>query len=295
VIDRSYALISNLVVLALLVVGLLLLAERAGGARYLVVARVPVSGLAKRATVTLRGVEVGSVESIRLSRDDPRVVLVRIRVGEGTPITKGTYATLDRALVTGRASLVLDDDGDDPTPLSSIGDALGRIPLRASWMQKLQASLPSTVREARQLLARLSTALDDETVAQLRSALRDVAGFAKGLPALSKEARRALAGAPRLGSKAGKTLRGIESFVKKLEDVASSLGDAGRSVASLGDVGAGAAKRLSRRTLPKVDKLLTKLTSTVRSVRRLARQLRRDPQRLLRGRARRAPGPGERE
>src|SRR5688572_16911661 len=68
---------------------------------YTVVAHSGVPGLAVKAAVRLRGVDVGSVESIGFDPADARRVVVRIAVDRAAPVTRGTFAQLGYQGVTG--------------------------------------------------------------------------------------------------------------------------------------------------------------------------------------------------
>ena len=92
-----------------------------------------------QAPVRFRGVEVGKVETIEFLPNDARVILVRVAVRAGTPITKGTYAQLGSQGVTGLAYVILDDDGSKPERVAA-GDLSYHIPVRASFLDEIAGS-----------------------------------------------------------------------------------------------------------------------------------------------------------
>jgi phospholipid/cholesterol/gamma-HCH transport system substrate-binding protein len=79
-----------------------------------VVARSGVPGLAVKAPVKLRGVDVGTVEEIGFDPADMRRILVRIDVDKAIPLTRGTYARLGYQGVTGLTFIDLDDRRQRP-------------------------------------------------------------------------------------------------------------------------------------------------------------------------------------
>ena len=113
--NKAYALAAGLFTLllgaAVIVVAMWLSGETHEREYYVLESRHAVSGLNVQALVRLRGVEVGKVESIAFDPEDARVILLRISVRAGTPITRGTVAQLGSQGVTGLAYVMLDDDG----------------------------------------------------------------------------------------------------------------------------------------------------------------------------------------
>ena len=67
--------------------------------RYLVVARIPVSGLHVKAAVRLRGVDIGRVESIGFDPQDRRTILVGIAVDRSAALSRGAYGQLALSLI----------------------------------------------------------------------------------------------------------------------------------------------------------------------------------------------------
>src|SRR6185295_11555578 len=116
--NRAYAFAVGLFTLLLgagvVVAAMWLSGETEKRVGYTLESRYPVTGLNVQAPVRYRGVDVGKVETIQFSPDDPRAILVRVGVRSGTPLTRGTYAQLGSQGVTGLAYVILDDDGKKP-------------------------------------------------------------------------------------------------------------------------------------------------------------------------------------
>ena len=66
-----------------------------------------VAGLAKGGLVQFQGVQVGEVRKLKLDPVDPRVVIVRVRMTEQTPIKTDTKAQLSFTGLTGVAVIEL--------------------------------------------------------------------------------------------------------------------------------------------------------------------------------------------
>ena len=109
-----------------------------------------VEGLAKGSSVSYRGVPVGQVEDIKIWKDDPNFVRVRIAIGEDVPVLVGTTASIQGSF-TGVSTLLLEGAQKGNPPITEIGPAGAPvIPTKTSGLGALLNSAP-------QLLERLST------------------------------------------------------------------------------------------------------------------------------------------
>ena len=149
---------------------------------YMLETRFPVTGLNLQAPVRFRGVEVGKVETIEFQPNDARVILVRVAVRAGTPLTKGTYAQLGSQGVTGLAYVILDDDGTKPERVTP-GDLSYHIPVRASFLDEIAGSGKELLTDVRQVAARVNLLLGDSNQAQL---MRTLAGIEKATNRVSE-------------------------------------------------------------------------------------------------------------
>jgi len=94
-----------------------------------------VSGLNEDAAVEFNGVRVGSVKDIDIDTYNPRLVKLQINVDKGTPITRGTVATITTYnFISGISIISLTDKNQDINP----------IPIHAGESYPVIASTPST-------------------------------------------------------------------------------------------------------------------------------------------------------
>lgn len=118
--NRSHALIAGVFTLLL---GLAAVASVwwFGGKRevsneFIVVTRQNVTGLSPQGQVRYRGIGVGKVQAIELDPKDVRNILIRIRVNDSVPVTRGTTAKIGFQGITGIAHILLEETGLDTTP-----------------------------------------------------------------------------------------------------------------------------------------------------------------------------------
>jgi phospholipid/cholesterol/gamma-HCH transport system substrate-binding protein len=106
-----------------------------------------VSGLTVGDAVAFRGVDVGTVKSMRIDPDNSRLVLVEVRLFKETPVKTDTRASLEMKGITGVVKIEL--NGGDPaaqmllavTPNGNIPE----IPSERSGLQAVLAALPKLV------------------------------------------------------------------------------------------------------------------------------------------------------
>ncbi|MCW5602947.1 MAG: MCE family protein [Burkholderiales bacterium] len=273
--NRAYALAAGLFTL-LLGAGVLVAAMWFSGdtyerVSYMLESKYAVSGLNVQAPVRLRGVEVGKVESIGFDPEDNRLILVRIGVRSGTPITRGTTAQLGSQGVTGLAYVMLEDDGKQPEPLASSEDKAARIPVRQAFLDELTGSGRDLLTEVNQVARRVNLLLDEKnqaqlirTLAALESATEQAAVLArefgpavKELPALAADARKALQSADALMVDLNGLTRQLAGRLDTLERVAKSaiVGGSAQSVSAA----------MVSESLPRIHVLLEELGSAIRA------------------------------
>ncbi len=302
--NKAYALAAGLFTV-LLGVGVIVAAMWLSGETYervpyVLESRHPVSGLNIQAPVRLRGVEVGKVESIGFDPADARLILVRIGVRTGTPITRGTTAQLGSQGVTGLAYVMLDDDGKKPEPMTSSSDHQARIPVRPSFLDDLSGSGKDLLTEVNQVVQRLNLLLGEKNQAQLIRTLASLEAVAKradvlahalepaagNLPALTADARKALARADTMFSELTDLSRELKQQAGALERVAKSAEQVGGSTQAVSGA-------VVSESLPRINMLLDEMTRNSRNLDRLLTDLNDQPATLVYGRERPPPGPGE--
>jgi len=267
---------------------------------YVLESRHAVSGLNIQAPVRLRGVEVGKVEGIEFDLEDPRLILVRIGVRSGTPITRGTSAQLGSQGVTGLAYVMLEDDGRRPERLPPATDKASRIPVRQGFLDELSGSGKDLVAEVGEVARRVNRLLDSKnqdqllrTLATLESATQRVAAFVNrlepvvdGLPPLTADARKTLQGA-------GELMAGLTDLSRQLAGRVDTLERTARSAEQVGAAAQSVSATLAAESLPRVHALLDEMARNSRNLDRLLTELSEQPHSLVFGRPAVAPGPGE--
>jgi phospholipid/cholesterol/gamma-HCH transport system substrate-binding protein len=133
-----------------------------------------VEGLAKGSSVSYRGVPVGQVDDIKIWKDDPNFVRVRISIGEDVPVLVGTTATIQGSF-TGVSTLLLEGAQKGAPPITEIGPAGAPvIPTKAGGLGALLNSAPQLLERLSTLTERLTLLLSDQNQASIASILKNV-------------------------------------------------------------------------------------------------------------------------
>jgi phospholipid/cholesterol/gamma-HCH transport system substrate-binding protein len=310
--NRAYAFAAGLFVLLLgagvIAAALWLSGETERRVSYMLESRHPVTGLNVQATVRFRGIEVGKVEKIELSKTDPLKIEVRVGVSEKTPITRGTTGQLASSGVTGQSYVMLDDKGTNKEPQPSYSDdPNARIPLAPSFFDVITGAGEEMISDVRKVAARLTVLLDDGNQAQL---MRTLAGLetatnrvgelavklqpaVKNMPALTDDARKAIARADELMKNLNRLTLEVTQRVDALERIAKSAEQMGGAAQQVGGAAQSVSGTAVSETLPRIHILLEEIGRTSRSLERLLADLNEEPSTIVFGRPVAVPGPGE--
>jgi phospholipid/cholesterol/gamma-HCH transport system substrate-binding protein len=292
--DRSYALATGIFVVVaiavLLVTGYWLAGTDPEQRPYIVMSEHSVSGLGQGSQVLYRGVSAGRVDDIRIDPQDPAQVLVRIVVRPEIPVHHSTFARLRQRGLTGVSQVELDDTGRHPQPLLTTAHEPARIQMRPGLLDEVTEGGMQALESLNELADSLNAVLDAENRERMRSILARVD---RTLHAAERVAQALEADLPRT---LDSTARSMEAMAALADRAALSMDEIDALVVDLREVAAVARRfgdDISGRAVPGVDRALDAVDRAAREMARLAQSLTQQPESLLRGRQRPAPGPGE--
>ncbi len=177
--DKRYFLVGVFVLTAIIgILGFtvwLTASDKGNYVRYKIRFAESVSGLSVGGVVKFRGVNVGSVESIRINPKDSRRIRVDIRVQETTPIKTDTVASLKMQGITGIVFVELSGGSENAQDLKTAAKS-GDVPeIKAQYSQ-----LTAIVDRMPELLDRISNGVEqinklmsDENVLAVTEMVRD--------------------------------------------------------------------------------------------------------------------------
>lgn len=267
--------------------------------------RQSLEGLEPRSYVTMRGVRVGSVTGFRFASQRPGAVEVFVTVDPSTPVLQSTRATIERHLVTGLATVRLENTTEQSPPLTEVprGETYPVIAEGESTMQHVSSTLTQLAERLDGTLQRLDDVLSPENRAafkELLNNLRRVSARAEGtlgkadaalgsvgaaaveVRALATEvagdARTLTARYDALGADASTSVRDLGEAVRKLSADVEQLSRRADALLASGDV--------------ELRSTAQALSAAADSVGAAANRL-RDPRQVIYGPVEGSLGPGE--
>jgi len=269
--------------------------------RYSVYITDSVSGLREDSPVTFHGVNVGKVVQLRIDRSNTQRIHAVIEARTDAPISRGTHATLKIRGLTGIAYIDLSGGGASKPPLRTLpGEAYPAIPYQPSLLMRLDTAVSEGLDRLDRLSGSVSALLSDDNIQAFSSTLGNLERITDGLAENRQQLTRVLDRAESMldnGQNAMQrlphTLDAVNSALSQVKHMADTVGQAGRDLSTMSHTGTEGLQRLDRSTLPRFEALTDQLRVVAGRLSSLADQLERNPEAVLRGAPRPAPGPGE--
>jgi len=180
--ESRYTLVGTLVlaVIALMTVAIIWLAGIADTIAYqtytLYFKQQSLDGLAIGSPVKMRGIKVGVVDSYRFAKGGDEAVSVTARIDEGVPVHVGAEAYIKRNLVTGIASVEI-NNGPSSSPLLVEVPKGERYPVIAegsSDIDKVATAFSRLSVNGAQVLEKMNTLLSDENQRSISQTLANL-------------------------------------------------------------------------------------------------------------------------
>jgi len=264
----------------------------------------PVDGLTVDSTVKLKGVDVGKVTSIQVLPQDVERIRVRIRLNEGTPITRNMYALLKLQGITGLSYVEIDGGSRGAPLLHSTPGHIAVIPTRPSMIHQLLNSAPRLMKKLEravdgleQVVSRSNRERLSEILDNTARATRKATEVEERIITLADEFNTTLRRFDRRADVIEKEVAGItRTLNKELPPVLHSIRDAGQNIA---EVSRGIDKRLKRgeydlrKIVRPIQVDLSELSYRYQELAEDLKALSRHPSSLIFGGGRPPKGPGE--
>ena len=285
-----------------------------GGGRdytpYLVYATDSVSGLNADSRVYFNGVDVGRVDDIRIDRDNPERIRVRVLVASDVPVRSNTTAQLQPQGVTGLSVLNIKGGQGGKPIVAKNGDCCPEI----SLFSKLEGGINETMVQVLDVSRRLERLFDEDNLANIERTLANLEAFSSSLAAerehfstlvqnasqTAENTAEMTASGRDLVRRAEATLDGLDRAIadvsttmESVQDTAARTSEAAEATVVFTTAGERTADEISRQTLPEISLLIRDVRELSRRLSNFTSTLDEDPSRVIFGGDERAPGPGE--
>ncbi|MEO0399701.1 MAG: MlaD family protein [Pseudomonadota bacterium] len=283
------------VVLAVIALAAMFVAIQSRGSvsydEYDIVFRERVSGLSRGAPVRFNGVQKGDVQELIIDRDNPSIVVARIRVESDTPVKTDTKAELELVGFTGLAVIQLVGGTASAELLKDVTKGVPRLEADTSGFAAFLSGSGDIVAAANRLLSDDNTAAFGNILASLdvttkaiadndaaiRETVQNAAVFSKNLAEASDQLSSVTANLDKLiGEDAPETLdetkRAIEDLQELLAGLQSVVDENREPIAVFAEQG-----------LAQVGPALAEVRRTFRTLDQVLREVDRDPRGYLLG------------
>ncbi len=233
---------------------------------YMVYMHEAVSGLSEDAPVKFNGVKVGNVKKIQLNEKNPQQVELMLSIAHGTPITTSTVATLISQGITGTTYVGLSASSSDLTPLKALkGERYPVIASKASLFNQLDNALKGVSANINSVTIEIRKLFNTENTKNLKETLEHLNHFSATLDATAPDVK--------------KLLTNLSQASEKVPSISTHFNESFTTMA--------------QETLPALNQILAKMDRIANNLEKTSREVRQNPDVILRGHTQPKPGPGE--
>jgi phospholipid/cholesterol/gamma-HCH transport system substrate-binding protein len=249
------------------------------------------SGLAESSVVTMRGINVGKVTSIRISKRNIEHVRVNIVVRPETPVKTDAEAIIKRNLLTGLASIDLVNGTNDAPLLIDVGPD-EKYPVIAegkSELERIASSMPDLLAKVESSVSRINALLSEENIKSTSETLDNIRRISSSIADSDQDIRRMIKRSADLADHADKRLDNISvSLTDSVDRISRALEDFGRQGASTTKSVQASAAVIAQQ----IAELSQKIADAANNISATALQY-QDPRSIITGPSKSALGPGE--
>jgi phospholipid/cholesterol/gamma-HCH transport system substrate-binding protein len=257
-----------------------------------------VSGLGVGGDVRFNGVKVGAVSSIRIDREDPRKVRVRVEVGAETPVRSDSVATLELQGVTGVSYVQISAGSSQASMLPA--RSRGEIPViasRPSRIAELFEGAPDLINRSIVLVDRFADLVNEENRKHLGLIVADINKLTNAIARREQEIGRIIEALERGSNDFAETSRSLRSVAAKADGAMNGVDDlvrdGRRAVASIAAASEEAHAILAENRRPienftndglaEIRRFVNEARILVGSIARVAARIEDDPSQVLFG------------
>jgi phospholipid/cholesterol/gamma-HCH transport system substrate-binding protein len=267
-----------------------------------------VAGLNLNAPVKYHGVDVGLVRRIALNESNTEEVELTLAILHGTPVKEDTVAIMETQGLTGIAYIELTGGSkESPLLVPRSGDDVPVIKSGPSLLTRFETAIYGALAGLTRATDTFNALLSDDNRRTIAAALDDLATVSRTLAKRSTSIDASLASAERtmnsaehamkntaaLTSELPRLVQRIERSADALDRMANAVAEAGAATTTTLEGSRADLQRFTGEGLPQARALIGEMRETTATLRRLAEELERHPDVLLRGRPATKRGPGE--
>ena len=252
------------------------------------------AGLTEDAPVKYNGVQVGSVKSIKLNKNDPRQVEITLNIEEGTPITTSTSATLISQGITGVTYVGLSAGSADLTPLQKMpGEPYPVIPAKPSLFNQLDSILKEVSENVNKVGNEAQRIFNDENALYIKETLANLDKVSTVIANNHENINTFITNMAQASKDFPQLAKELKVGIAKFNAMATDMGKAGKNVSSTMVAGKNTLDKISQQTIPPAVLLIRHLNAISANIEKVSNEIRQNPSIVIRGTKPPKPGPGE--
>ena len=256
---------------------------------YRIVFNEAVTGLFEGGSVRYNGINVGTIDHLRLAPNDPRKVIAQVRINTMTPIKTDTHAKISQDGLTGPTFIQLSGGSPNaPILASNDNDTLPIIATEPSALQNIADT-------ANRLVQRMDEVLSDENVRRISASLDNIEKLTGTIAAQRQDVGQLIVNAREASEQLKVTMQTTNGAIERLDrDVVQHLpalvDKLDRTLVQLESVATNANGLIAENRAPlqngmqQLGPTLTELRGLVRDLRRVASRLDSNPAGYVLGR-----------
>lgn len=192
---------------------------------YDIVFQEAVTGLSVGSRVLYNGVQVGTVEDIKLDPEDPRQVVARIRVDSSTPVKHDTRAELVLANITGAAEIQLSGGSPESPPIKGEEGDVPRIIADPSPLARLRGTSAELFNNITSLIESGSRLLSEENLVHISRSLEQLSRFSGTLAEQGDTIDEGLQNLLEVTRQSDETIRQANQLLQRMDGLVDAQGE----------------------------------------------------------------------
>ena len=245
-----------------------------------------VSGLTTDASVKYRGVNVGTVEHVRLNPKNTEQVELLLKIEQNTPIKLDTTATLKSFGLTGLSYVELAGGGHNTALLTTSADEIPIIPAGPSTFARIDESLSSLTTKVAVALDKFNLLLSEENLHNVSATLAEIKTLAKDMRAQQEGFQDLVDNGVIMEKRVTKAFKKIEAASISVKNMADNLE---KNSALIGH----SMSQAVEQSLESFNQLLSELNILARHLQKTTQGFEASPSDLIFKSSQPKPGPGE--
>ena len=247
-----------------------------------------VTGLNENAAVNYNGVNIGKVESIRIDKQNPSTVLVKIQIQEGIPIYTNTYASLVPQGITGQVFITLSLSSKEKQVLIPPKDKapFPEIQTKPSFLTNIVNQMSLVTEHVTDVSNRVNQIISKGTVTKINKIVSNLETISSSIANSSQDIHQSLSSLNIILKNTAKSSKNLDSIMHNIDTASKSIATASVDISQLiVSIQNQTLPGINNVILPQLSQTLGNINQTSSELNMLIDTLNQNPSVLIRGKA----------